>query len=266
MKKVKIVIATHKKFETYVDDPIYIPIQVGAALHKNVRLGYLCDDTNDNISIKNNNYCELTAVYWAWKNIKCDIIGLCHYRRYFFTYGIKNKKNVLVESDIIRLLKKSDAIISYPLTHKGVSNWDFYCKGAGREKDLRELKKVLQLKYNEYIPAFDCIMNQDYASYYNMIMTKKDVFDNYTTWLFDVFNELEEKIDMTGYSIAEQRIYGYMSELLLNVWLKHNQIKIEYRPVKLIDENLNENSINSNYLFQVIDKIRHIRFSLKHKL
>ena len=62
---------------------VYMPLQVGKAL-SDVDLGVQGDDEGDNISTKNPNYCELTGLYWAWKNLKdADYIGLAHYRRYF---------------------------------------------------------------------------------------------------------------------------------------------------------------------------------------
>ena len=80
--KMKILVCTHKPGFVLQDD-IYTPIQVGKAL-SNVDLGFLGDDKGDNISVKNKEFCELTAMYWAWKNLKnLDVIGLCHYRRYF---------------------------------------------------------------------------------------------------------------------------------------------------------------------------------------
>lgn len=82
---IKILVAAHKKY-WMPDDSVYLPIQVGAALHS--ALGYVPDNTGYNISDKNPNYCELTALYWAWKNLECEYIGLCHYRRYFGHTGL----------------------------------------------------------------------------------------------------------------------------------------------------------------------------------
>ena len=88
--KCKIYIVTHKKFKPPVD-PMYVPIQVGKQNTKK-NLNILSDDTGDNIAYKNANYCELTALYWIWKNeMQADIIGMCHYRRYFTRLKWSNK-------------------------------------------------------------------------------------------------------------------------------------------------------------------------------
>lgn len=76
-------------------------------------MGYIGDNTGDNISLRNPNYCELTGLYWAWKNLKCDYIGLCHYRRYFTNSNLfkkaSNKNNkinlILSKLEIENLLK-----------------------------------------------------------------------------------------------------------------------------------------------------------------
>ena len=84
----------HKKYEKLNND-IYIPLQVGAALHNS--LGYHSDNTGDNISERNPYYSELTGLYWLYKNDSdCDITGLCHYRRYF----INERNEVLLKEDI----------------------------------------------------------------------------------------------------------------------------------------------------------------------
>ena len=76
---IKILVAAHKKY-WMPDDDVYLPIHVGREGKED--LGYLGDNTGDNISSKNANYCELTGLYWAWKNLKCDYIG------YAITAGI----------------------------------------------------------------------------------------------------------------------------------------------------------------------------------
>lgn len=77
---IKVLVATHKKY-CMPAERIYLPIQVGKAGKES--LGYQGDDIGDNISWKNPSYCELTGAYWGWKNLQCDYVGLCHYRRYF---------------------------------------------------------------------------------------------------------------------------------------------------------------------------------------
>ena len=78
--KTQIVVAVHKPYPM-PQDPLYLPVQAGRALHAS--LGFTGDDSGENISSKNPHYCELTCLYWAWKNLDADVIGLCHYRRYF---------------------------------------------------------------------------------------------------------------------------------------------------------------------------------------
>ena len=77
---IKIIIASHKKYQT-AEEEMYVPIQVGAEVKEKIE-GYIQDNTGDNISTKNPYYCELTGLYWAWKNLDADYIGLVHYRRY----------------------------------------------------------------------------------------------------------------------------------------------------------------------------------------
>lgn len=81
MKDIKIVVAHHKK-SLLIKNEIYLPIHVGKDVSQ-FQLEIEGDNIGDNISFKNPIYCEMTAIYWAWKNLKADYIGLCHYRRYF---------------------------------------------------------------------------------------------------------------------------------------------------------------------------------------
>lgn len=91
---IKILVAHHKE-SLLIKNDIFMPIHVGKDI-SNINLEILGDNTGDNISKKNSIYCEMTAIYWAWKNLNADYIGLCHYRRYF-TFESKCLKDTIIE-------------------------------------------------------------------------------------------------------------------------------------------------------------------------
>lgn len=107
---VKIIVATHKKYEM-PQDAMYLPLHVGAEGKTDqngnpLDLGYQKDNTGENISNKNAAYCELTGLYWAWKNLDTDYTGLAHYRRHF---GKKTKapfEGVLTYNELRPMLEK----------------------------------------------------------------------------------------------------------------------------------------------------------------
>ena len=111
-KNIKLIIATHKKYDMPKSD-IYLPLQVGAEGKE--KLGYEVDSSMDNISEKNPYYCELTGLYWAWKNLDADYIGLVHYRRHFASKEkISSKKRidrVLTEEEARKILETSDVVL-----------------------------------------------------------------------------------------------------------------------------------------------------------
>ena len=114
-------VVTHKKYKE-IDDDLHKTIQVGKSLGTD--LGYVGDDTGDNISYKNPFYCELTGMYWLWKNYKCDIIGICHYRRFFL------ENTELITKDYIEnILKDYDIIIpNNQLVPQNSVKEQYYCK------------------------------------------------------------------------------------------------------------------------------------------
>ena len=77
---IKIIVAAHKKYRMPADD-IYLPLHVGAEGKESI--GYQGDNIGENISNLNPYFCELTGMYWMWKNLKADYLGLAHYRRHF---------------------------------------------------------------------------------------------------------------------------------------------------------------------------------------
>lgn len=241
MKKFKMYVVTHKKFNYKLLDS-YEPIQVGKCNTHN-ELPYITDDSGDNISNKNSNYCELTAIYWIWKNIHEDgYVGICHYRRYF-VYGVNSK---LVDDKYISKYldsKKYDIILPYEYKTESNVYEHFINSTSGRKKDLENLRIVIKKISPEYLSSYDYIMESRKASYCNMMISSKNIFDNYCKWLFDILFELEKITDLTGYSKQEQRIYGFLSEFLLNVWVKHNNLKIKHCSMYYIEDNKIKNKL-----------------------
>lgn len=95
------------------EDSMYLPVHVGRALYPDREFGYQSDAEGDNISIKNPYYCELTALYWAWKNLKADYVGLAHYRRHFSLKTVHRGgwNSVLTGKQAEILCRKHDIIL-----------------------------------------------------------------------------------------------------------------------------------------------------------
>lgn len=214
---IKIIIATHKPY-WMPEDPVYLPVHVGAAGKED--LGYQRDDEGENISAKNPYYCELTGLYWAWKNLKADYLGLVHYRRYFSKGKTKNKKErILTQPDYEKLLKDTDIILPKPRHYWIETNYSQYIH-AHHQEDLDETRTILKEKHPDYIPTFDQCMRKRSGHRFNMFVMKSDLLDEYCSWLFDILSELEKRLDITAYNRNDQRVFGFVGERLLDVWIK----------------------------------------------
>lgn len=233
-------VITHKKFDM-VPQEGYKVLLVGA--YRGHVYGDCFDDTGDNISEKNANYCELTGVYWLWKNLqKEDYVGIVHYRRLFSNTFSKKKK--LADKDIRKLLGKYDIIL--PFKQKMLPNvMEQYCQISGHKKDLERVRTIIGEQCPEYLNAFDTVMNDTEAYLFNMMICSKERYDAYCSWLFSIFDALEPMVDLSEYNEYQKRIYGFISERLLNVWVTHNQLKVCELGVVNTEENY---SLKKNFL------------------
>lgn len=234
MKKVEMFVVTHKPL--YIKIPkCYTPIKVGNNSDEKLNK-YLKDNIGDNISSKNSSYCELTAIYWLYKNYElADYVGICHYRR-FFVKGLFSR--LLNENDILKLMSKYDVILPYK--NKAKPNvWKYFVnsKSCGSENDLYKLKDIIKEHYPDYLDDFNKVMFGKSLSYCNMCIMTKENFIQYCEWLFSVMEKYEETIDYSSYNREQKRIFGYMSEFLLNVWSEKNNLSIGLNSIILFDEN-----------------------------
>lgn len=226
---IKILIATHKKYKMPSQE-CYIPIHVGREGKDDI--GYIGDNVDDNISTKNPYFCELTGLYWGWKNIDCEYLGLVHYRRHFSSKPIisrtfKDKHDcILTEEEAREVLKNNDAILAKKRKYYIETLYSHYGHTHYFEH-LDMTREIIENKYPEYLEAFDKVMKKRSGHMFNMFIMKKELVNDYCTWLFDILDELEKKIDITEYDAYQARLFGRVSELLLNVWVEKNNVKYE---------------------------------------
>ena len=232
--EIKILVATHKEY-WMPNDEVYLPLHVGREGKQN--LGYVGDNTGENISVKNANYCELTGLYWAWKNLECEYIGLCHYRRYFSkkSVGKDKKAAILHKDDYEKLLQKYDVILPVKRNYYIETVRSQY-EHAHNKSDLDEVEKIVQEFYPEYSETFTKVMNRTKLHILNMFVMKKDKFDEYCEWLFDNLFELEKRIDISDYNQYEARVFGFLSERLFNVWLEKQELNFYEVPVVFLEK------------------------------
>jgi hypothetical protein len=224
-----IIVATHKKAEM-PKDKCYFPLHVGC--ENNEYIGIAGDNVGDNISYKNSMYAELTGLYWAWKNLDFEYLGLVHYRRHFtiknwmFRKTHKPTECIITDDELETILSPNKIIVPKKRNYY-IETIASHYKHIIRDGEihLTAARKILFDKYPDYLDAFDSVMNKTSAHMFNMFIMPKDLLNQYCTWLFSILAELETCIDISNYNAFEKRYIARVSEMLVNVWIIHNEIK-----------------------------------------
>ena len=212
-------------------------VHVGAENSKIVIPNAIKDNCcSDNISAKNDIYCELTGLYHIWKNVN-DIlyVGLCHYRRLpAIKVGVIAKKEVLSASQLLMMLDTCDIILPKKAKKNGVIN-GYFVKNDTSIENYRPYKLMLPVikeLYPDYVEDFKTEFHTQEMSYGNIMVCSKKLFDDYCKWLFDILFKVEHDILSSG-DYVEPRELGYYSEWLLNVWVRHQRLNVKYVPLYL---------------------------------
>ena len=226
-KDIKIIIAAHKECGVPRDE-MYLPLHVGAEGKRNpdgtpLDFGFAKDNTGDNISWLNPYFSELTGLYWAWKNLEADYIGLVHYRRMFS--GSHPDRNDISGSAItsqqlapmldryrVFVPKKRRYYIEtlashYSHTHDGLH--------------LKICRCIIERRHPEYLDSYDRVLKRSWGYMFNMMILPRDLLDEYCSWLFDILFILFKNVDHENMTAFEKRFPGRMSEILFNVWLDY---------------------------------------------
>ena len=223
----KLLIATHKLYEM-PQDALYETIQVGAKGKEQLHPDYLRDDSGMEISDRNPYYCELTAVYWAWKNLSADAYGVVQYRRYFAKDKPISKdpserlKHVLTLQDAQALLADADGIVPQKRKYY-IETLRSHYEHTIHENHMELARELVKARCPAYLPYVDRVYGRTWGYMFNMFLLKRPYADDYCNWIFDLLFELEKQIDTTQMSAFHKRLYGRVSEILFNAWVLKKQ-------------------------------------------
>lgn len=215
----RVLVATHKPYWMPADK-LYTPVQVNAARSADVIEGYQRDDEGDNISLKNPRYSELTALWWGWRNLNCDALGLVHYRRHFAGTG---ERGVLTYDEAESLLAKVPVVVPKARNYviESVASHYAHTHDAAH---LDALRAGIMAVSPERLEALDETMASRRIHMFNMLLMRREVLDPYCQWLFDVLSVVEGHIDFSGTTPFEERCVGRLGEFLLDVWLRSENV------------------------------------------
>ena len=242
MNKIKLFVSVFKSSAERWDD-IIAPVSAGACLYgENDPRLELCDDAGENISAKNPQYCELTVQYWAWKNCDFEFGGLMHQRRYFdfsdtspyaFDNNRRNRKTYRIfdepDAETLKKLRADYGTISSlmkryriiaPLSENLYQTVRRYYDRNDRRDfdDLSLLYDIIIEKYPEYRESAGRYLDQTYSYFCNMFVMDRELFCDYSSWLFAILEEYEKRKPAQLFYPREQ---GKLAERLFGIYMTH---------------------------------------------
>ena len=241
-----ILVAAHKPIDVFRSE-ILKPIHVGAKNASFEIQGFLRDDAGDNISSLNAQYCELTAQYWAWKNLDADYIGFCHYRRYFDFSCIRHEENAWgeiiddyidsnsqlrygLDDETIRSTVKDFDVVTTEF--KDMNDFPGKAKSPGEQwsksthlhdQDLLDTLALLSIRHPDYEADIESYIHGSRSCFCNMFIMKHDMFHDYCNWVFPILEQFIVTHDFSEYDTEAIRTPGHLAERLLNIYLIHQR-------------------------------------------
>ncbi len=243
---------------------ILCPVQVGCALKKDLYDDMYHDNDGENISAHNPKYCELSAVYWGWKNQdklgNPDYVGLMHDRRHFLfnaNLPIPNKQVTwmphspvymfppvcpayltYLTDDVIRsyfpkydimILKPYD--VKYRLGEKGNMR-ERFLRSEAMSADIFEVwVKTVKELFPDYTDELTTFVNGHIEHLCSMSVMRKDLYEQYCHFTFTALKAVDEQIDSSQFSAPKKRFLGYLGEFMLSLFvmkLKHTRPDVNF--------------------------------------
>lgn len=268
----KILVCYYKDVIIRPKNQSYFLIQCGAD-STGMELDMTRDNTGVNISARNDYWSEITGLFWAWKNLeRTDYVGLCSYRRFFnFDHHSNNPINILpiqrhadidniIIPDLNLLFKNYDVVL--PKRYTYAYNTYTVCKMNYRINDFNILENLISEISPEYLDAYKYVFyNTNKQIGHNMFIMKWDDFQEYCSWVFSILLAAEKSIDPKNYPIKQIRVFGYMHEILLDVFVQKKKMKIYYSQLAWLSDNTRGFKFN-NIFYRIAANI----YYLFHKM
>lgn len=219
MEKLKIFVCAHKADPQIRNYAPFVPVHGGKALHPDINLGFIGDDTGDNISDRNSMYSEWSVIYWVWKNCSdVEFIGLNHYRRYF--------KKTITDENIEKLMEGVDVIAVKRTNKSKCSRLADLAMMTSQEDAYIFADSVLAAHPDSKEALLKYIYDSTESFPYSMFIMRKELFDDYCNFVFPVLFDLEKRIKSHGYS-RQQRALGYFGEYSLGLFIYYRNLKVK---------------------------------------
>ena len=249
-EKIKIFVSYHDVNLPLFKNKIHQPILTGA-FEKEIKEGFVADNTGDNISNKNKNYGELTAQYWVWKNYlkenpQVEYIGFCHYRRFFdcqkrvkkYAFKKHNYKtyrekffNTIDSNEVYESIKNYDIIM--PATEV----WDINCYDRfvyyHSKEGIDKAIEIIEKHFSEYVPYMEEYLNGKKEISGLLFIMKRELFEQWIEWIYKFSTLLEKELDLSKYNTyMTVRIFPYLAENFINFWIKY---QIDKNNIKMLN-------------------------------
>jgi len=210
---------------TSVEECYLTPIQAGAALTEK-RISDVLDNTGDNISDRNRDFSECSAIYWLWKNAeKKDYIGVCHYRRHL----------AVTTADLAKEFEEGVDLINTIPTVMLPSIKEFFTKNFFYAKDVELIEEAIEKLFPDYMQDYEEMGEGFIYLANNIFMMKKEWFDRMCEFVFGVILYVDDFYREQGF-VRQDRYAGYIFEYLYAVFVRHHakEMNIVYTDMKFL--------------------------------
>lgn len=234
---IKIYQTFHKPFARDNDCKWIVPIGVNGYTENN----WLTDSLGDNISHLNKYYCELTTMYYVWKNQKHDYVGFYHYRRYL-NYNLDNTwvdfpftkinqdlgmirylTNDMQYNRMTRLLNVAPVITTFPFPVLPSIGEQYLGIHAEAAETWHLFLSLLQKDGHDPVMLHSYFRELSRCPMYNTFVMRWDIFNDFCLNLFNLLDRITKKVKFP-FNEYNNRYPGFIAERFLGYYLYYKNI------------------------------------------